>query len=466
MLLGMQSSQSTWGMKSYVYLLLLALASCTTKPNPGVCCTTDADCARLGGIQPRGCPDGYACRNLLCAPAECAAAADCAAEQPVCDLDLASCTGCTTSGDCGGYADAPVCDTTTGGCRGCTLDAECASEVCDIDTGRCVAENEIIYAGPGGADTAGCTHQQPCSVERAIVVASADPSGSLVRLLPGTYSTPIVFTSGVVEVIGTGATLRMSSFAVEARDAAVVEIRGFEVHGYVASTGTTSLFPSLTVRDSTIRDGYTAVVAHGILRMFRSSIESAANTVAVLDDGSFEADQVRFEAPATGGSISTSGRRMRVRITNSIFERTQLSMNSADDAPDRSEYHVSFSTFIFDDPAQIQTCPDPGSHPRTALFENNIFFAPSAQVQSVVSGFHCTFAGNITHPQESDLGGTNIDQDPRFVDLQGKDYRPQPGSPAVDAAGPTSGPGLDHDFAGAPRPQGAGKDIGAFELVP
>src|SRR6187200_468187 len=134
----MQSSLSMWGMKSYVYLLLFALAACTTKPTPGVCCTTDADCARLGGIEPRGCPDGYACRNLLCAADECAAPADCSAGQPVCNLDSASCTGCTASSDCDGYADAPVCDTVTGGCRACALDSECASEVRDIDIGRCV----------------------------------------------------------------------------------------------------------------------------------------------------------------------------------------------------------------------------------------------------------------------------------------------------------------------------------------
>jgi hypothetical protein len=192
-------------MKSYLHLLLFALAACTMKQNPGVCCTTDADCAQLGGIEPRGCPDGYACRNLLCAAAECASAADCSADQPVCDLDSASCSGCTASSDCGGYAHAPVCDTGTGDCRACALDAECASEVCDIDTGRCVPETEIIYASPAGADTAVCTHQQPCSVARALALAGTDPSGSLVRLLPGTYPTLLIFTSGVVEVVGTGA---------------------------------------------------------------------------------------------------------------------------------------------------------------------------------------------------------------------------------------------------------------------
>lgn len=126
---------------------------------------------------------------------------------------------------------------------------------------------------------------------------------------------------------------------------------------------------------------------------------------------------------------------------------------------------MSFSTFIFDDPSQVQICSDPGSHPRSAIFENNIFYGASSQVQSVISGFLCTLAGNITYPQEIDLGGTNLDVDPRFVDPAARDYRLQQGSPAVDAAVPSSGPGIDYDFAGTPRPQGARRDIGAFELI-
>lgn len=458
-----------WGMSRYVYLFLLTLVACTTEPNPGVCCTTNEDCARLGGIQPRGCPDGYACRNLLCKAADCATAADCPAEQPVCNLDSASCTGCTTSSDCNDYTAAPVCDLASGGCRVCALDAECASEVCDVDTGRCVAESEAIYASPSGTDTATCTHQQPCSIARAIVVASADPSSSLVRLLPGTYSIPLIITSGVVEVVGTGATLTGIT-PVEVRESAIVTIRGIDINGYVDCTGSMSQFPSLTLIDSMVSNGYTAMVAHGFLHMFRSSVVSALSLVTVRDDGSFEADQSRFEGfpDAAGGAIFARGQRIRVRITNSVFERASVEMNGATTASERSEYYISFNTFIFDDQAQIQTCPDPGNYPRTALFENNIFFSSSAQIQAVIAGnyYYCTFSGNITHPQQTSLGGTNFDLDPKFVNASGGDYRLQPGSPAVDAAVSSSGPGLDHDFAGTPRPQGARRDIGAFELGP
>jgi hypothetical protein len=100
------------------------------------------------------------------------------------------------------------------------------------------------------------------------------------------------------------------------------------------------------------------------------------------------------------------------------------------------------------------------------VFENNIFFSMSPTTTSVIVGSDCTPVGNITYPQDPDLGGTNLDQDPRFVDLQGRDYRLQPASPAIDAAVPASGTEIDHDHAGTPRPQGNQKDIGAFERAP
>jgi hypothetical protein len=378
----------------------------------------------------------------------------------VCELDSASCTGCTGSSDCAGYPDAPVCDAVTGGCRACALDAECASEVCDVDTGRCVAERDVIYASPGGSDTARCTHDQPCSVARAIVVAQADPAGPLVRLLPGTYSAPITISSGKASLVGSGALLRPTSAppALSVRGTAVVEVRGLESDVPLDCRGTGNMFPVLTLRESIIRG--TTIVEHAILHVFRSTLASSNfYSVTVFDDGILEADQSRFWGnPYT---VHTLGRRIRVRITNSILEKGGLQLSEADSAVDRSEYYVSFSTFVLD---RYQICLNPYDRHLVAVFENNIFYTPSGQVPNVINGNACTLTGNITFPQELSLGSTNLNQDPKFVNPQARDYRIQSGSPAVDAAVVSAGPALDHDFAGTPRPQGVRKDIGAFEL--
>ena len=56
--------------------------------------------------------------------------------------------------------------------------------------------------------------------------------------------------------------------------------------------------------------------------------------------------------------------------------------------------------------------------------------------------------------------------DPQFVDLTNGDTRLTAGSPAIDAAVPSTGFSTLHDFDGTRRPQGAAHDIGAFERVP
>jgi hypothetical protein len=57
-----------------------------------------------------------------------------------------------------------------------------------------------------------------------------------------------------------------------------------------------------------------------------------------------------------------------------------------------------------------------------------------------------------------------INSDPEFVDLRpdpAGDYRLSSGSPGVDAGTPVGAPSTD--FAGEPRPQGSGVDIGVYE---
>lgn len=53
---------------------------------------------------------------------------------------------------------------------------------------------------------------------------------------------------------------------------------------------------------------------------------------------------------------------------------------------------------------------------------------------------------------------------PLFVNAAAGDFHLMTGSPAIDAADPASTEPADHE--GTPRPQGAGRDIGAFERKP
>jgi parallel beta-helix repeat protein len=71
--------------------------------------------------------------------------------------------------------------------------------------------------------------------------------------------------------------------------------------------------------------------------------------------------------------------------------------------------------------------------------------------------------GNITSLSSNRLSNNLTTQDPRFVNADAGDFRLQAGSPAIDTGVTISD--VITDFDKAPRPQGAGVDIGAYEYT-
>src|SRR5258708_5440437 len=137
----------------------------------------------------------------------CIADLDCAAypAAPHCLTD-GTCVGCVDSTQCANPM--PVCDATARDCRTCKVDDECVSQVCDPDSGSCVAADMVLYATPNGTDVASCLQGSPCSLTHALsLVYSLRP---IVRMLPGTYVTALVVNGTMpmtVQVVGTGALL-------------------------------------------------------------------------------------------------------------------------------------------------------------------------------------------------------------------------------------------------------------------
>jgi len=200
-----------------VGVALLTTIGCT-KPNPRSCadglCTDPAFpfCDTNGSLQ--GEPE--ACIAVACTRLDFVA---CSEDQALTcneagnDYDVIECprgcdvvaNGCKSCGDSTQCANpAPICDSSNFECRVCRVDDECESSVCDVDTGRCLATSEVIYASPTGIGTGSCARAAPCSAGRAIMVAASSPASTTVRLLPGDYLDNIIVSTGSIVIVGTG----------------------------------------------------------------------------------------------------------------------------------------------------------------------------------------------------------------------------------------------------------------------
>ncbi len=188
---------------------LFALLAGCSKPNPEVCCLDESDCSSIGvtdGTRP--CDTGLACVNHACVAPSCSTDG-CGAEAPVCETTTDVCIGCSDESDCARFPDTGLCDTDSGACveclgdsdcgadkpvcdsgacRICQADSECASGACGED-GTCVAEANIVYLDPGGADSGTCARSS--ALQGA--AASGSDQTSLARnhvvMAPGTYTT-------------------------------------------------------------------------------------------------------------------------------------------------------------------------------------------------------------------------------------------------------------------------------------
>jgi hypothetical protein len=101
--------------------------------------------------------------------------------------------------------------------------------------------------------------------------------------------------------------------------------------------------------------------------------------------------------------------------------------------------------------------------------ENNIFYSPqtaalyfdASRFSGGLVAHNMVYRGAIKTGRARDVtfSRNREDSDPRFVGL--RDFRLQPGSPAIDAGLPV--PEAAHDADGVARPQGRGYDLGAYE---
>lgn len=485
-------------------LVIVVLIAACTKPNPNVCCLDEADCNAKKIPVGSTCEPGLLCRGNQCIAQPCTSAAQCDPAAPYCVAELCAeactddvqcpgsgepdterfcvagdCVQCRASGDCA--AEAPVCD--RGACRSCQTHDECGSEVCDA--GRCIPETEIVYAAPEGSTSSNCQRSTPCTLERALQIAG--PGRNHLKLLPGTYSTTDEwqFEGGYHLTVYGPATLT-SMFRVLASSsvgAASLRMRDLVIKRAVACSGSDSLAPvpsleldHVIVAPDPSPTSPPAVTISRCRGLVRDSIVRAPDPFTILfvlsgsDLTNGERTRIErsllqaFEGPdhRTGRALTiTKG--ASVEMVNSVVRGGFNPM---------AGYHTGAITFNGASPSSIRfttfyntvlNCPDDTGgvilDSQNNIFVNDLVTAPF----DVLSGNRCTHRYVLAKPQTSPITGSNnkVNLDPRFVDPANNDFHLLPGSPAIDAADPTATESAD--FEGTPRPQGAGRDIGAFE---
>lgn len=465
-----------------MYAALLWLAGWAglgcTRPNPAVCCTSPADCASIGamGETERACSDGFACIDHECttpeAPPDAPPAPPCT-EDSHCTGSLTHCSPanvcveCLQSSHCSGFE--PVCDATQM-CRACSKDSECESSACEVSTGACLADSEVLYVAPAGASASSCTRAQTCTMTRAIALAA--PGRSTVKMSPGTYDASLDVNGKDLSVHGEGATLTAiggdSVFDIQAgarvrlRDLAIVNLGGDgAVYCYDADADLDMTGVSVT------SDGGALVIQGCTGRVVGSRLVSTSASVpnVFAASGNFSIERTTIDG---GSGVLAEGAATLVRVNNSQFVN-QVGSNGPFSGSNlfgggAGSVFVSFSTVI----GSVVKCS--GGTPRCAggtgigsCMDNSIVYVPAlGSADDAVQG-PCTATYSLITPQTSLLaGGNNVFSVlPMFKNATSGDYHLKATSPAVDAADPAATNAVDYD--GVARPQGTRRDVGAFE---
>ncbi|MBV8761599.1 MAG: hypothetical protein JO257_30165 [Deltaproteobacteria bacterium] len=483
-------------MRFVVVVVLMGFVGCDscTKANPNACCTDQADCSSHGIPQGQTCEQGLVCRGNQCIAEVCNGNADCDAAAPYCrggtcveqcavDADCpgfgqgssavycagGSCVQCRTNADC--PTGSPTCD--MGVCHGCSSHADCASKLCDVDSSTCVDEANAIYAAPTGTGSGDCSMVAPCTFERAFAVVTA--TRNQIKLENGTYSNSGVTVMGPNTVSLYGPATVNGGNGASSIDGGSLRIRDVTVNGSLGCTNDTVNLPMNTL------DLARVVVTSDTPFYLDVCNTTLANVTVNVTGATGVGIQLQGETTAGGGTTNrnslltmrdclvTGGAPAIVAtslgvfdVQDSIFVGQSTTTGVFDVTSAKSTSSISFSTIY----NTVLKCPTVQGNGSLSSSSNIILNRRVGAPADTATGVDCTHAYDLITPQSTALTGTGniLGADPKFVNASSNDFHLMMGSPAIDAADPAAT--ITTDYDGTMRPQGARRDIGAFEYKP
>ena len=463
--------------------LFLVVVGCT-KANPRSCADGTCSDPAFPFCDADGALDGVsdACIAVSCTPQEFEA---CRGDQAImcnadgtdyallgcqlgCDAAAGGCRECTSAEQCGGPN--PVCDEGTSHCRACRRDDECPSLVCAQESGACVPESDVVYASQTGSGQ--CSRSAPCSLSRAVMVATTSFPAPIVRMLPGTFTSSLrVGQAQTVNIVATGASIIPpdASPAMEVTDGGAVTIRGVRLTQItpISCKSTVSARSTVSLRDAALFVlGNTVALdlSRCSLALSNTDIEMNGSEIVagMADDTTLHGDRLNIHG-STSHYIFASGSRMDLQLTNSRLVDVGFALHSTDTAAPGTVFTLAQDTLAFSLQGSLG-CDTTSSAFLKVRYENAII--ASLGPFDPVTGTNCSFTNTLLSRQSSPPSGTFV-ADPQFKDAATRDLHVLGNSPAVDAA-VSSMFGLDSsgDLDGVARPQGAKADLGAYEFRP
>jgi hypothetical protein len=486
----------------FVVIAISLLGACGVKPNPNVCCATEAQCDALGIHELRPCEVGQACSDGTCVASQCNVSTDCPAENPICmdNLCIGSCStddqcagtdrpfcdegvcvGCRSPLDCSG--DTAICDQEHHECRGCIADNECASGVCIEFEGTCASADQIIYVQQFGTDTGTCTSAVPCET-LTYAMQQATKTRNVVRVTGSVVPTltTVTTTSSSLVFDGGGTTLyRPTNGPLFQINSGTTTIEGFTIVGPDADVETVSV-GSATLRMSKNTTN-TALISttngslevrglegtasnprpmvkctNGITSVTGSTFEYGAivseNCLLVLQGNRFYTNS--RVADAVGGKIT---------VENNLIVQTDQFADTTTFTGSLTGSAVRFNTYVnisgVDSDGGAIYCDG------TQDVSNNIFAYRSRHPTVSLGGAPCPthhslfdsvavaeqLAGESNHATELPL---------IFANVNAKDFHLATTSPAKGVGQPNLS-NVDLDGNPRPIPAGTNPDVGCYE---